>query len=87
MRPEIGIAQEFGIAVVEFILLAFACYLYVTGNPENVSPPIPIFVLLRTVSFYALFVIGALGAFSVARLRWKIVYQNRLRSQGHRNLT
>ena len=35
------------------------------------------------ISFYGLFVIGALGVFSVARMRWKIVYQNRLRSQGH----
>ena len=83
MRPHIGIAQEFGIAVVEFILLAVASYFYVSGNMEDVLPSLPIFVLLREISFYGLFVIGALGVFSVARIRWKIVYQNRLRSQGH----
>ena len=83
MRPHIGIAQEFSIAVVEFILLAVAGYFYVSGNMEDVLPSLPIFVLLREISFYGLFVIGALGVFSVARIRWKIVYQNRLRSQGH----
>jgi hypothetical protein len=83
MQPKIGIAKEFGIAVMEFILLAVASYLYASGNPEDALPPLPIFVLLRKISFCGLFVIGAFGVFSVARLRWKIVYHNRLRSQGH----
>jgi hypothetical protein len=78
MRPKIGIAKEFGIAVMEFVLLGIASYLYATGDGEKL-PPLPIFALLRTISFYGLFLIGAFGVFSVARLRWKVKYQNRLR--------
>jgi len=54
IRPHIGIAQEFGIAVVLFILFAVAGYFYVSGNPEDVLPSLPIFVLLRDLLLRAI---------------------------------
>ena len=83
VQTHISVANQALIAIIGVILLAAVIVWYVYMVAPQAGPTeMPIMPLLRKVDLAAIAVFALVEVFVVARLRWRIRYENVLRSEG-----
>ena len=83
VQTQVSVANQFLITIFGTVLLAamIGYYAYMVA-PQAGHNELPIITLLRKVDLAAIALFALAEVFFVARLRWRIRYENWLRSEG-----